>query len=70
MSHGVMCFWFVLNFRFFSASFDILALFSIPCVFSSVRQADENPYERKNISIGGSEQHGDALLELMQDRLG
>ena len=32
MSHGVMHFWFLLNFLFISAFFDILALLSVPRV--------------------------------------
>ena len=35
MSHGVMSFWFLLNFLFISAFFDILASLSISRVFSS-----------------------------------
>ena len=35
MSHEDMCFWFLLNFLFISAFFDILALLSISHVFSS-----------------------------------
>ena len=43
MSHGVMCFWFLLNFLLILASFDSLALPPISPVFPSVLQADENP---------------------------
>ena len=43
MSHGVMRFWFLLNFIFFLAFFEILASLSICRVFSSGIQADENP---------------------------
>ena len=30
----------------------------------------KNHYERENISVGNNEQHGDAIFEFMQDRLG
>ena len=43
MSHGVMRFWFLLNFLFISAFFDILASLWIFRVFQAVFQADENP---------------------------
>ena len=41
MSHGFMRFWFLLNFPFILAFFDILASLSIARVFSAALQADE-----------------------------
>ena len=43
MSHGIMRFWFLLNFLFISAFFDILALLSISRDFSSGIPGDEHP---------------------------
>ena len=43
MSHGVIRFWFLLNFPFISAPFDILAYLSIPRVFQAAFQVDEYP---------------------------
>ena len=42
MSHGVTPFWFILNFFFISAFFDIIVSLSISLVFQAVLQADEN----------------------------
>ena len=43
MSHRVIRFWFLLNFLFISAFFDILASLSISRVFQAAFQADLNP---------------------------
>ena len=43
MSHGVIHFWFLLNFVFILAFFDILASLSISSVFSSGIWNAENP---------------------------
>ena len=43
MSYRVIRFWFLLNFLFISAFFDILASLSIPAFFQAAFQADENP---------------------------
>ena len=42
MSHGVMRFWFLLDFIFISASFDILTSLSISAFFQAAFQADKN----------------------------
>ena len=42
-SHRVIPFWFLLNFLFISAFFDILALLTISRVFQAAFQANENP---------------------------
>ena len=42
MSHGVMCYWFLLNFFFISAFSDILA-YQFLAFFEAAFQADENP---------------------------
>ena len=43
MSHGVMRFWFLLNFIFISAFSYIRVRYQFPAFFQVVFQADENP---------------------------